>query len=107
MDWAKTGLLVREARQQLGLTQAELAKPLGMSRATISQIENGVVVELGMRKLAMVCDRLGLEIVVRPRAQRLTLHEAYAKNKEEREVAFKETDSVLARLNTDSKETHG
>ena len=107
MDWAKTGLLVREARLQLGLTQAELAKPLGMSRATISQIENGVVVELGMRKLAMVCDRLGLEIVVRPRAQRLTLHEAYARNKEEREAAFKETDTVLARLNADSKETHG
>lgn len=107
MDWAKTGLLLRESRRQLGLTQAELAKRLGMSRATISQLENGVVAELGMRKLAMVCERLGLEIVVRPRAQRLTLHEAYAKNKEERAAAFRETDTVLAQLNADSKETHG
>jgi hypothetical protein len=65
------------------------------------------VVELGVRKLAQVCDRLGLEIIVRPRQQRLTLHEAYAKNKAERTASFKETDAVLARLNAGPKETHG
>lgn len=98
MNFTDTGLTIRHARKQAGLTQAELARRLGMSRATISQLENGVIGDLGMRKLAQICDRLGLEIVIRPRRP-LTLHEAYARNREERHAAFRDTDSILANLN--------
>lgn len=100
MDFAQTGLMIRDARKQAGLTQAELARRLGMSRATISQLENGVIGDLGIRKLAQIGDRLGLEIVIRPRRP-LTLHEAYARNREERQAAFRETDTILANLNPD------
>ena len=67
MDFNEIGTLVRDARRRLNLTQAELALRLHMSRATISQLETGVITELGVRKLAQLCDRLGLEVAVRPR----------------------------------------
>lgn len=37
-----------------------------MSRATISQLENDVITELGVRKLARICERVGLEVVIQP-----------------------------------------
>ena len=98
MDFFTAGSMIREARRKAGLTQAELAKSLGMSRATISQLETGVIVELGVRKLGQICDRLGLEVAVQPRRTQLTLNEAYARNRQERQQAFKETDAALANM---------
>lgn len=98
MNFSEAGILIREARRKAGVTQDALAKRLRMSRSTISQVENGVISELGVRKLAQICERLGLEVIVRPRNPRLTLHEAYARNRQERQNAFKETDATLAKL---------
>ena len=75
MNLTETGEILRNARRTAGLTQAELARRLGMSRATLSQLENGVIGDLGIRKVALICDRLGLEILVRPRRV-MTLQEA-------------------------------
>jgi transcriptional regulator with XRE-family HTH domain len=102
MNFEEAGTLIRNARRQAGLTQADLAKRLRMSRATISQLETGVITELGVRKLAQICDCLGLEVVIQRRHAPLTLHEAYAENKQERQAAFKEIDATLAKLNKDS-----
>ena len=44
-----------------------------------------------MRKLSQICDRLGLEVTIQRRLAPLTLHEAYAENKQERQAAFEET----------------
>lgn len=99
MKFAETGQLIRQARGQMGLTQAALAARLGMSRATISKLETGTIEELGVRKLSRLCDLLGLAICVEPR-RALTLHENYEKNREERRAAFRETDAALARLNS-------
>lgn len=98
MNFSVIGSIIREARKQAGLTQAELAKRLRMSRATISQLENGVIGDLGIRKLAQIGDRLGLEVSIQPRRP-LTLHEAYARNRAERQAAFEETDRIIANLN--------
>ena len=97
MNLTETGEILRSARRTAGLTQAELARRLAMSRATLSQLENGVIGDLGIRKVALICDRLGLEILVRPR-RALTLQEAYSRTREERQAAFQETDSLLANL---------
>jgi hypothetical protein len=55
-----------------------------------------------VRKLSQICDRLGLEVTVQRRLAPLTLHEAYAESKQERQAAFRETDNTLAKLSKDS-----
>ena len=65
----------RQARKNRHITQAELAKALGMSRTTIGQIENGTVPEIGVRKLIRVLEFLELELRVRPAGRPPTLEE--------------------------------
>lgn len=102
MDFAATGEAIRAARKQAKLTQGELAQRLGMSRATLSRIENGTIEELGIRKFAQLCDRLGLELSVRPRRPPI-LQEAYEQNRRERQEAFRETDEALGKLKPDAR----
>jgi len=72
------GLLLKEARKAAGLSQAELATPLGMSRATVSAIESGRCEEIGATKLAALLERVGLELTAGPRRTRPTLDELRA-----------------------------
>ncbi len=69
------GKKIREVRKSRKVSQAELAKALGMSRTTIGQIENGTVQEIGVRKLVRVLEFLGLELRVRPVGRPPTLEE--------------------------------
>jgi HTH-type transcriptional regulator/antitoxin HipB len=85
MDVQQIGRKLREARKSLGRTQAEVAAPLGMSRATVSAIENGTVSEIGVRKLMALCASLGLALSVAPRDQRPTFFEL----REEQRAALK------------------
>jgi HTH-type transcriptional regulator/antitoxin HipB len=85
MDVQQIGQKLREARKSLGRTQAEVAAPLGMSRATVSAIENGTVSEIGVRKLMALCASLGLALSVAPRDQRPTFLEL----REEQRAALK------------------
>jgi HTH-type transcriptional regulator/antitoxin HipB len=85
MDIQEIGQKLREARKSLRRTQAEVAAPLGMSRATVSAIENGTVSEIGVRKLMSLCASLGLALSVAPRGQRPTFVEL----REEQRAALK------------------
>lgn len=60
------------------MTQAELASLLGMSRATISQIESGKVTDIGVRKLIRILELFDLELAVRPAGAPPTLDELRA-----------------------------
>jgi HTH-type transcriptional regulator / antitoxin HipB len=71
MDLSEVGQIARETRKKLGMTQDEVAGPLGMGRATLSRLENGSVDEIGIRKVMALCDQLGLELVVQPRVQKI------------------------------------
>lgn len=75
------GTTIREARRTAGLTQADLAASLSMSRATISAIENGTIQEIGVRKLAALCAAIGLDIHVGPQRARPTLQELKAEQR--------------------------
>lgn len=66
---------IRKERKLRKLSQEKMAKDLGMSRATISQIESGTVQEIGARKLMRILDYLGLELRVRPSGAPPTLDE--------------------------------
>jgi transcriptional regulator with XRE-family HTH domain len=69
------GKQIRQARKNRNITQAVLAKTLGMSRTTIGQIENGTVQEIGVRKLIRVLEFLELELRIRPAGKPPTLEE--------------------------------
>jgi HTH-type transcriptional regulator/antitoxin HipB len=75
------GPLLKSARKQAGLSQAQLAQPLGMSRATISALEGGRCEEIGIAKLAALFDLLGLDITVGPRKSRPTLDDLRAERR--------------------------
>jgi|HubBroStandDraft_5_1064220.scaffolds.fasta_scaffold225410_1 HTH-type transcriptional regulator/antitoxin HipB len=82
MDLREIGEALRAARKASGQSQQGLAKPLGMSRATISAIENGTVSEIGVRKLMALCAALGLSIHVSVPNKRPTLFELRAENRD-------------------------
>ncbi len=66
---------IRKERKRQKISQGNLAKTLGMSRSTISQIESGIVQDIGIRKLIRILDHLGLELRVRPAGAPPTLDE--------------------------------
>lgn len=69
------GQQIRAERKRRRLSQADLAKLLRMSRTTISQIENGTVQDIGVRKLIRILEVLGLELRVRGAGAPPTLDE--------------------------------
>lgn len=75
MTLTEIGQKLREARKARHLSQAELARPLGMSRATVSAIENGTIGEIGVRKLMALGAALGLELRLDTRRDRPTLQQ--------------------------------
>jgi HTH-type transcriptional regulator / antitoxin HipB len=75
MDLDTIGTLFKEARRQSRRTQVEIARPLGMSRATLSALESGRCEEIGVRKLTALLQSVGLDLYVAPRGARPTLEE--------------------------------
>ncbi|MBX3611109.1 MAG: helix-turn-helix domain-containing protein [Hydrogenophaga sp.] len=68
MNLADIGQLVQARREALGLSQARLARLAGLSRATINQLENGSLVDLGAAKLLALLTLLGMDLAAQPRA---------------------------------------
>jgi transcriptional regulator with XRE-family HTH domain len=54
-------LRVKELREALGLTQAELAERAGVRRATVNRIENARVTAIDMDVLERLGDALGVD----------------------------------------------
>lgn len=63
----KTGLLVeiRKAMQQLGLTQQEAAKRMGLTQPKVSDMMRGDFTNLSERKLMDCLTRLGYDIEIK------------------------------------------
>jgi transcriptional regulator with XRE-family HTH domain len=53
---------IRRARLERGLTQAQLAASVGLSRETLNLLESGLIRELGIRKVLAVLEKLGLDL---------------------------------------------
>jgi transcriptional regulator with XRE-family HTH domain len=71
-------------RKSAGLSQSELAKTAGVSRATLDALENGRSGELGYSKIAKLLAALGLELKIQETStRRPTLDELL---EEERDV---------------------
>ena len=55
---------IRRSRLSRGLTQAQLADAAHITRTTLNQLENGVIKDLGVRKLQGVLDQLDLALLI-------------------------------------------
>ena len=65
---------IKRFRLARGLTQAQLAAAAHLSRTTLNQLENGLVKDLGIRKVQAVLEQLGLVLATqslpKPRIER-------------------------------------
>lgn len=58
------GATVKARRSDMGLTQSKLAELSGLSRATVNQLENGVVADLSFNRASRLLSVLGLNVAV-------------------------------------------
>ena len=68
MNLPEIGHEIRRLRLSRGLAQAQLAAAAKITRTTLNQLENGVIKDLGIRKIEALFDQLGLDIPGRPHA---------------------------------------
>ena len=61
------GQIIRSLRKERKLTQQALANQYGMSRSTISGIENNTLSEIGIRKVEAILNGFGYELTAVPR----------------------------------------
>lgn len=87
MDLVEIGMAFKAARRQSRRTQGELARTLGMSRATLSALESGRCDEIGVRKLTALLQLVGLDLFVGPRRTRPTIDELRAERRNAKERA--------------------
>lgn len=69
MRLQELGYRIRLARAERGMTQQTLAAMAGLSRPTLNLLENGLVADLGFRKVHALLDQLGLTLIIQPAAQ--------------------------------------
>ena len=81
MKLAEVGPLLKSARRAAGLSQTEIAQPLGMSRTTVSALETGRCEEVGFQKLVALLESVGLEVTIAPRKGRPTLDDLLARRR--------------------------
>lgn len=62
LDLITIGSQIAERRKTLKLSQAELARKAGVSRATLDALENGRAGEIGFSKLTRLLAVVGLEL---------------------------------------------
>jgi transcriptional regulator with XRE-family HTH domain len=76
LNLTSIGQEIAERRKKLKLSQVELARKAGTSRATLEALENGRAGELGFSKLTKLLAALGLELKLQAASsQRPTLDE--------------------------------
>ena len=64
MDLGEIGSQIRRFRRARGLTQAQLAAAAHVTRTTLNQLENGLLEDLGIRKVQAILEHVGLVLGV-------------------------------------------
>lgn len=66
MNLQAVGRAIAERRREAGLTLASLAAQAGVGRSTLAALESGKLRELGLGRVARLCEAVGLVLEVRP-----------------------------------------
>jgi len=87
LELASIGGQIAERRKALKLSQAELARKAGVSRATLDALENGRAGELGFSKITRLLAALGLELTLQAASsQRPTLDELMQEDRDDQSL---------------------
>lgn len=92
------GQALKLARIRQSLTQHELAIRTGISLSTISGLERGTLLEIGVVKLLQLFSAVGLELRTSSVGQRRTLDDVYAENVQKAYTGQIEQSTLNARL---------
>ena len=65
MILSELGKTIKELRKQKGLSQEKLAEQSGISRATLSKLENGYISNISIVVVNQVLSLLGYEIEIK------------------------------------------
>jgi transcriptional regulator with XRE-family HTH domain len=87
LDLISIGNRIAERRKTLKLSQAELSRKAGVSRATLDALENGRAGELGFSKVTKLLAALGLELTLQTASsQRPTLDELMQEDRDDKSL---------------------
>jgi transcriptional regulator with XRE-family HTH domain len=87
LDLDFIGAQIAERRKKLKLSQTDLGRKAGVSRATIDALENGRAGELGFAKLTKLLAALGLELNLQAASsQRPTLDELLEEDRDDQSL---------------------
>lgn len=75
MTLIKVGSEIKKRRQEKKWSQETLEQYSGISKRTISKIENGFIEEVGIKKVLLILDLLEMEFALRPKGRPKTLEE--------------------------------
>lgn len=65
MNLLELGETVKRLRKERGMTQEALAKKAGISRATLSKLENGQIAQISVVTLNDILNHLGYELDIK------------------------------------------
>ena len=65
MNLLELGETVKRLRKERGMTQEVLAKKSGISRATLSKLENGQIAQISVVTLNDILNHLGYELDIK------------------------------------------
>lgn len=75
MDFQALALEIRKLRKEQRISQSVMAQGVGISRATISALENGSLHDVGIKKIMIILDYLGCELGLREKSPWPTFEE--------------------------------
>ena len=68
MEFDELGKEFASLRKNKNITSQQMAKDLNISRSTISNFENGGIVDIGLKKVLQIADYLGYEITIKEKS---------------------------------------
>ena len=84
LDLLSIGNRIAERRKTLKLSQSELSRKAGVSRATLDALENGRAGDLGFSKVTKLLAALGMELTLQvASSQRPTLDELMQEDRDD------------------------
>lgn len=75
MTLIELGIEIKTLRKEKKWSQHDVEQYSGITKRTISKIENGFIDEVGIKKVETILDLLGMEFALRPRGRPKTLEE--------------------------------